>query len=123
MQHLRRSIMRKIGGFAALCAMLLLSLAPAASQTLEHARIESLLASVCATNAQAPQHPQHGVADHLRACDYCDLIAHAPTPPSPLDTAGFLFSPREVFAAPLRADAPRRAWLAFAQPRAPPAVA
>lgn len=124
MQHLRRSIMRKVGGFAALCAMLLLSLAPAASQTLEHARIESLLASVCATDTQTPQaphHPQHGVAGHLHACDYCDLIAHAPTPPTSIDKDGFVSSSREVFAAPPLTDAPRRALLSAARPRAPPA--
>jgi hypothetical protein len=120
--------MRKIGGFAAICAILLLSLAPAASQTLEHARIESLLASVCATNAQttnaqASNAAHHGVADHLHACDYCDLIAHAPTPPIALAHHEFSAAPREVFIAAFVADAPRRAWLNAAQPRAPPAFA
>jgi hypothetical protein len=115
--------MRKIGGFAALCAMLLLSLAPAASQTLEHARIEALLASVCATNAQASHVAHHGVADHLKACDYCDLIAHAPTPTSSHQRIGTNFSAREILIAASFADAPRRALLNAVRPRAPPALA
>ena len=114
--------MRKIGGFAAICAILLLSLAPAASQTLEHARIDSLLASVCATSGQTPHVTHHGAADHLKACDYCDLIAHAPTPPIALARHGFIAASRDVFTAAFIADAPRRAWLNAAQPRAPPAL-
>ncbi|BBU27396.1 hypothetical protein BTHE68_11300 [Burkholderia sp. THE68] len=129
MHDLRRSIIGKIGGFAAICAILLLSLAPVASQTLEHARIESLLAAVCASDGQGPQnaqnshHAQHGIADHLQACAYCDLIAHAPTPPTSLHRDSFAFPPRDVFAAAPPIDAPRRALPGAAQPRAPPAFA
>ncbi|SAK66099.1 MFS transporter [Caballeronia pedi] len=123
MRDLRRSIIGKIGGFAALCAMLLLSLAPVASQTLEHARIESLLTAVCASDGQAPQNPHHGIVDHLQACAYCDLIAHAPTPPTSLHRASFAFAPRDVFAAAPFIDTPRRALPGAAQPRAPPAFA
>ncbi|WP_250528954.1 DUF2946 domain-containing protein [Caballeronia sp. ATUFL_F1_KS4A] len=126
MHHLRRGIIGKIGGFAAICAILLLSLAPVASQTLEHARIESLLASVCATDAQASRdtHPQkHDTVDHLQACAYCNLIAHAPTPTVSPHRAAALLPPRETFVANHRTDAPRRASLTAAQPRAPPAFA
>ncbi|BCQ23096.1 DUF2946 family protein [Caballeronia sp. NK8] len=126
MHDLRRSIIGKIGGFAAICAILLLSLAPVASQTLEHARIESLLAAVCASDGQGPQnahHAQHGIADHLQACAYCDLIAHAPTPPTSLHRDSFALPPRDVFAAAPPIDAPRRAPPGAAQPRAPPAFA
>ncbi|MFM0320969.1 DUF2946 domain-containing protein [Caballeronia glebae] len=124
MHHLRRGIIGKIGGFAAMCAILLLSLAPAASQTLEHARIESLLASVCATDVQPPRdsHPtKHDGIGHLQACAYCDLIAHALTPPASLDRMFSALAPRDVFAARPIADAPRRDLLSAAQPRAPPA--
>ncbi|WP_250512965.1 DUF2946 domain-containing protein [Caballeronia sp. INDeC2] len=126
MHHLRRGIIGKIGGFAAICAILLVSLAPAASQAFEHARIESLLAAVCASDAQASldaRTAKHDVAGHLQACAYCDLIAHAPTPPVSLDRAFFAFPAREVFAAAPLNDAPRRALLNAAQPRAPPAFA
>jgi len=126
MHHLRRGIIGKISGFAAICAILLLSLAPVASQAFEHARIESLLASVCASDAQASRdsHPaNHHVADHLQACAYCDLIAHAPTPPVSLDRAFSAFSPRDVFPSAPLTDAPRRELVNAAQPRAPPAFA
>ncbi|WP_321798638.1 DUF2946 domain-containing protein [Caballeronia sp. J97] len=126
MHHLRRGIIGKIGGFVAICAILLLSFAPVASQAFEHARIESLLAAVCASDTQASpeaHHPRHDAADHLQACAYCDLIAHAPTPPTSLDRAFSALGPREVFIAATFADAPRRAWLGAAQPRAPPAFA
>ncbi|KXU88878.1 hypothetical protein CR51_34065 [Caballeronia megalochromosomata] len=124
MHHLRRGIIRKIGGFAAICAILLLSLAPVASQAFEHARIEALLASVCASDAQASRdahHAKHDVADHLQACAYCDLIAHAPTPPVTLEQITPVLVPREIFVADRLADAPRRERPRAAQPRAPPA--
>ncbi|SAK62360.1 MFS transporter [Caballeronia calidae] len=127
MHSLRRGIIRKIGGLAAICAILLLSLAPAASQALEHARIDALLASVCASDTQASKdahrHVEHGVAGHLQACAYCDLIAHAPTPPASSDRAVHAFSSRDVLDAPLLTDAPRRELPGAAQPRAPPALA
>ena len=126
MHHLRRGIIGRIGGFAALCAILLLSLAPVASQTLAHARIESLLASVCASGAHASRdadHAQHGAAGHLQACAYCDLVAHAPTPPTPPHGTTPAATLHEVFATARFADAPRPDPLHAAQPRAPPALA
>ncbi|SAK67564.1 MFS transporter [Caballeronia hypogeia] len=128
MHFLRRSIIRKIGGFAALCAILLLSLAPAVSQSVEHARLDSLLASVCASGTQASpeshaSHAKHGVVDHLQACAYCDLATHAPTPPNSPNRAAAGRAPREAFAAGHFVEAPRRAPLNDAQPRAPPALA
>nr|WP_074168874.1 DUF2946 domain-containing protein [Caballeronia fortuita] len=125
MHHLRRGIIGKIGGFAAICAILLLSLAPAASQAFEHARIEALLASICASDTQAARDthlPKHGAVDHLRACAYCDLIAHAPTPPASPHHTFAAPPPREFFLTHHHADAPRRDPLGPAQPRAPPAV-
>ncbi|SAK58504.1 MFS transporter [Caballeronia temeraria] len=126
MHHLRRGIIGKIGGFAAICAILLLSLAPVASQTLDHARIESLLASVCATDAQ-PSHnapaPKHDAVAHLQTCAYCDFIAHAPTPPASPHRAFSARAPREVFVANAPTDTPRRELRDIAQPRAPPAFA
>ncbi|SPB18629.1 MFS transporter [Caballeronia novacaledonica] len=126
MHHLRRGIIGKISGLAAICAILLLSLAPVASQAFEHARIEALLASVCAADAQASRDthpPKHDAIGHLDACAYCDLIAHAPTPPISLDRAFSAFAPREIFIVAPQTDAPRRALLNAAQPRAPPAFA
>lgn len=125
MHHLRRHIMRKIGEIAAICAMLLLSLAPVASQTLEHARIDSLLASVCASDAQASgtHHAQHDAPGHPQACAYCDLIAHAPAPPTALHRVIVSLSTRETFDAFALTDPPRNERISAAQPRAPPALA
>ncbi|MDR5742764.1 DUF2946 domain-containing protein [Caballeronia sp. LZ029] len=126
MHHLRRGIIGKISGFAAICAILLLSLAPVASQAFEHARIESMLASVCAADARTSHdsHPvEHDAVGHLQVCAYCDLIAHAPTPPASLDRTFSAFPSNETFADATFDDAPRRALLNAAQPRAPPAFA
>ncbi|SAK56199.1 DUF2946 domain-containing protein [Caballeronia ptereochthonis] len=130
MHHLRRGIIGKIGGIAAICAMLLLSLAPVASQALERARMESLLASVCAADAHASRleqepgahHAKHDALGHLQACAYCDLIAHAPAPPSLQQRFGVGLTKREAFDANHFADAPRRDLISAAQPRAPPAL-
>jgi hypothetical protein len=128
MHPLRRAIIRKIGGIAAICAMLLLSLAPAASQALEHARIDALLTSVCAADAQASRsighsdfhHLNHEALAHLQACAYCDLIAHAPAPPTALQGIGSMPDARRPFTSPPLDGAPRSARLRAAQPRAPP---
>ncbi|MDR5756888.1 DUF2946 family protein [Caballeronia sp. LZ035] len=130
MHHLRRAIVRKIGGIAALCAILLLSLAPVASQALEHARIDALLASVCASVAPTAHSDQpasahrtnHDRLAHLQACAYCDFIAHAPTPPAAPSSPGILQAAREPFTTLVSADAPFSARLRTAQPRAPPAA-
>lgn len=130
MHHLRRALVRKIGGIAALCAILLLSLVPVASQALEHTRIDALLASVCAAVApdahsdqQAPAHrTKHDGLTHLQACAYCDFIAHAPTPPAAPASPGILQAAREPFTTQAPADAPFSARFRAAQPRAPPAA-
>ena len=128
MQHLRRGIIKRIGGIAALCAMLLLSLAPVASQAFEHARIQTLLASVCASDAHASQpaqapdahHAKHDAPGHLQACAYCDFIAHAPTPPAS-HLVVVALSKRGTFIADELTGQPRRELIHAAQPRAPPA--
>ncbi|CCD39879.1 hypothetical protein BKIR_c59_5282 [Candidatus Paraburkholderia kirkii UZHbot1] len=109
--------------------MLLLSLAPVASQAFEHARIESLLASVCASDARASRpaqapgehHANQDASGHLQACAYCDFIAHAPTPPASSHIVVAL-SKREAFAADAFIGQPRRALIHAGQPRAPPLV-
>ncbi|SAL62820.1 MFS transporter [Caballeronia peredens] len=132
MRHLRRGIIGKIGGIAAICAMLLLSFAPVASQALEHARfVDALLASVCAADTHASRvapgasapHQKHDVAGHLQACGYCDLVAHAPTPPTAPHQAIATLPARDAFNARQRIDQPRRELTHVAQPRAPPALA
>ncbi|BAN23013.1 putative uncharacterized protein [Caballeronia insecticola] len=112
--------------------MLLLSLAPVASQTLEHARfVDTLLASVCASDTHAVRitsgtgapHTTHDALGHLQACGYCDLVAHAPTPPTTPHQAIAALRMRDTFDAQHPADQPRRELIRAAQPRAPPALA
>ncbi|KND56326.1 hypothetical protein BPUN_0773 [Candidatus Paraburkholderia kirkii] len=107
--------------------MLLLSLAPTASRP-SSVHAESLLASVCASEAHAPRlaqepgvhHAQHDALGHLQACSYCDLIAHAPTPPSWQQRPGVASAKREAFEAHHFTDAPCGDLIRAGQPRAPP---
>jgi hypothetical protein len=126
MHALRRSIAGKVSGIVAICAMLLLSFAPLASQLLAHTRLDAMLASFCASDAKSVAHrtnEAHRAPLHLPACGYCDLVTHAPTPPVIADN-----TLRHVsFHAPVRSaytvEAPRLAPRNDAQPRAPPAFA
>ena len=126
MHSLRRGIMRKISGIAAICAMLLLSLAPVASQMLKAERFDALLASICASGKDTPHteaaHPaSHSAVSHLDACGYCDLVGHAPAPPSFPRATPSASLPRESFAAQSAVSAPHQSRFADARPRAPPA--
>jgi hypothetical protein len=116
MHSLRRSIVGKLGGFAALCAILLLSFAPMASQSLAH---EGFIAPLCASGPQ--QAPKKHTLAHLDACGYCDLVTHAPTPPILPHTDRGYKTAREPFDAVFSFDAPRSTSRPHAQPRAPPA--
>ncbi len=86
MHRLRRSIVKRIGGFATLCAILLLSIAPLASQWFSHQRADLTLASLCASGAKQTSrqaethHASHDVLGHFDACGYCNLVTHAPVP-------------------------------------------
>ncbi|VXB92781.1 MFS transporter [Burkholderia sp. 8Y] len=126
MHLLRRGITGKIGGMAAVCAMLLLSLAPIASQMLKAERFDALLASICASgtdtqDGDAVRHAGHTAVSHLDACGYCDLVAHAPAPPTFPRTTPLASLPRALFAAARAIGGPYHRRFADAQPRAPPA--
>jgi len=128
MHSLRRSIIGKVGGIAALCAMLLLSLGPVASQMLRAERFEALLATVCASGAEAAsghahRHADHDAIAHYDACGYCDLAAHAPAPPTFLRAPGSPPFTSDKFAAVDTLPAHHRPRFDDAQPRAPPAFA
>jgi hypothetical protein len=117
MQTLRRSIVRKLGGFAAICAILLLSFVPLASQSLAH---EGFTAPMCASG---PQPTKHDALAHLNACAYCDLLAHAPTPPVVPHARSVFAVARESFDEAIGIDTPRSVTRTHVQPRAPPAFA
>ncbi|MDR5738519.1 DUF2946 domain-containing protein [Caballeronia sp. LZ016] len=126
MQALRRGKIGRVGGIVALCAMLLLSFAPAASQWLNAQRVDAQFASVCASGdsrAEAPSHADDHALTQLEACGYCDFIAHAPTPPAPHVALASLRLPRDSFPAIERAGTMHRVRFDDAQPRAPPALA
>lgn len=126
MQRLQRGIMSRVGGIVALCAMLMLSLAPAASQWLNARRIDAPLASVCASGIErtAPSsHADDHALVHLAACGYCDLLAHAPTPPVFPQAFASIHLRRASFIAIDAASAVHRIRFDDAQPRAPPALA
>ncbi|WP_244285641.1 DUF2946 domain-containing protein [Caballeronia concitans] len=118
--------MSRVGGIVALCAMLMLSLAPAASQWLNAKRVDAPLASVCASGIERTalsSHADDHALGHLAACGYCDLLAHAPTPPIfPLAFAS-IHRQRASFSATDAASAVHRLRFDDAQPRAPPALA
>jgi hypothetical protein len=110
-------MVRKLGGFAALCAILLLSFVPLASQSFAH---EGFTAPICAAG---PQHSKNDALTHLNACAYCDFIAHAPTPPVvPRAYRDFTIT-RESFDKAISIDAPRSVTRSHAQSRAPPTLA
>ncbi|MDR5854401.1 DUF2946 domain-containing protein [Caballeronia sp. LZ062] len=126
MHSLRRGITGRISSMAAVCAMLLLSLAPVASQMLKAERFEALLASLCASgtdapDSQLPRHAGHHALSHLDACGYCDLVGHAPAPPTLPRATPSAPLPRESFTAASIVRAPAHRRFADAQPRAPPA--
>jgi len=126
MQLLRRGRIGKASGIVALCAMLLLSFAPVASQWLNAQRVDAPFASVCASgNAHAvtSAHADDHASIHLPACGYCDLIAHAPTPPAPAVEFASIPSPRDLFASVDTTRTAHRVRFDDAQPRAPPALA
>ncbi|WP_250451339.1 DUF2946 domain-containing protein [Caballeronia sp. ATUFL_M2_KS44] len=117
--------MSRVSGIVALCAMLMLSLAPAASQWLNAKRIDAL-ASVCASGIErtAPSsHADDHALPHLAACGYCDLLAHAPTPPIFPQAFASIHMRRASFSAIDAASAEHRIRFDDAQPRAPPALA
>jgi hypothetical protein len=123
MHSLRRSIAGKTSGIAALCAMLLLSFAPLASQWITHSRLDAMLASLCASDAKGVTHRTHDAPLHLQACGYCDLVTHAPAPPVIAYDASCFVPSDTPLASAHTADAPRLAPRSHAQPRAPPAFA
>ncbi|MDR5771337.1 MULTISPECIES: DUF2946 domain-containing protein [unclassified Caballeronia] len=119
-----------LSGFAALCAILLLSFAPLVSQTLDGKRVEALFSSICTSSSNGiahtgdtASHANHDALSHLQACGYCDLLAHAPTPPSM--PHGFAASTLadDTFVAKQNSTAPHRMPPGVALPRAPPALA
>ncbi len=74
------------GGFAALCAILLLSFAPLVSHALEQVRADAFGASLCASGGASNDKHESDRAHRLQACGYCDLVTHAQQrapPPSP----------------------------------------
>lgn len=123
---MRSALIRKIGGIVGLLAILMSTLAPAASQMLERGRIEAMLATFCTADTggqnryveqQSKKAPALG---HLQACDYCNLAAHTPLLPPPA-AASLAATPAESQpAADRRAIAPPYAPVVAAQPRAPP---
>jgi hypothetical protein len=126
MQLLRRGIIGKASGIVALCAMLLLSFAPVASQWLNAQRVDAQFASVCASGNAHPvtsSHADDHARIHLPACGYCDLIAHAATPPAPAIEFASIPSPRDLFASVDTTRTAHRVRFDDAQPRAPPALA
>jgi hypothetical protein len=124
MQILRRTWLRKTGGFAALCAILLLSFAPLVSHALEHhLHGDAFDAALCAASGTANSSKHDTGITHLRACGYCDLVAHAPTPPLPPHDLIDIATVRESFVDTPHTDTPRSASHTHAQPRAPPAFA
>ncbi len=126
MHSLRRGVMRKIGGIAAVWAMLLLSLAPVVSQTLKAEPFEALLASICASRIDTPDihsahHAGHSAVGALDACGYCGFVGHAPAPPSLVRASIFAHFPRDAFPSGNAVSASPLSRFANAQPRAPPA--
>ncbi|WP_250472203.1 DUF2946 domain-containing protein [Caballeronia sp. GAFFF1] len=119
--------MRKIGGIAAVWAMLLLSLAPVVSQTLKAEPFEALLASICASRIDTPDiHPAHraghSVVGALDACGYCGFVGHAPAPPSFVRATAFANFRRDAFSVADTDSASPLRRFANAQPRAPPSI-
>ncbi|WP_244813587.1 DUF2946 domain-containing protein [Caballeronia sp. Lep1P3] len=126
MHRLRRGIIGKTGSIAALCAMLLLSLAPVVSRLLAPQNVDAWLVATCASVPQAT----HASGDthlhtsaRLDACGYCDLAAHTPTPPIVSHAPPAFGFARDSFVAADVASAPRRPLFGDARPRAPPAFA
>ncbi len=128
MHSLRRGIMRKIGGIAAVWAMLLLSLAPVVSQTLKAEPFEALLASICASRIDTPDdihsahHAGHSAVGALDACGYCGFVGHAPTPPSFVRATAFANFLRDAFSVASGDSASHLKRFPNAQPRAPPLI-
>jgi hypothetical protein len=125
MHSMRRGITGRIGGFAALCAILLLSIAPLASQWLAHARAEgALFASLCASGAkadiEASQHASHDAIAHFDACGYCNLVTHAPPPPVIAQNPVRAIKSRALFADAAFIGSPRHASRTHTHSRAPP---
>jgi hypothetical protein len=124
---MRRALIRKIGGIVGLLAILMTTLAPAASQMLERTRIESMLAAFCSAEAPSVSAQDHGhggtALAHWQACGYCSFAAHTPSapPPAPADHAGTSASATPA----ARLDTFERPCAAIiaAQPRAPPSLA
>jgi hypothetical protein len=130
---MRSALIRKIGGIVGLLAILMTTLAPAASQMLERTRIESMLAAFC--SAETPAVSSHGntarskhassdaALAHLQACGYCNLASHTPFTPPPAHAHRM---PALADPAPVaRLDTFQRPHAAIiaAQPRAPPSFA
>ncbi|WP_277183308.1 DUF2946 family protein [Caballeronia sp. BR00000012568055] len=120
MHTLRRSIVRKLGGFAALCAILLLSCVPLASQSFAH---EGFIAPICASGPQQHHASKNDALTHLNACAYCDFVAHAPTPPVVPRADANVTASSESFDKAISIDVPCSVTRTHAQSRAPPAFA
>jgi hypothetical protein len=128
MHLLRRGIVRRIGGFAASCAILLLSIAPLASQMLAHARTDLRFASLCVSGASGAKsvkqsHGSHDTASTFDACGYCNLATHAPTPPVIAQDGPRIEPMRDGFTQRIAIDTPLASMRTRQQPRAPPSLA
>ncbi|WP_174365687.1 DUF2946 family protein [uncultured Caballeronia sp.] len=125
---MRRSHVRKFGSFIGKLAILMMTLAPAISQTLaSRARTNSIFNAHCSAITESQtliaanhQQPHHSMAGHWDACGYCNFAVHSPAAPPSIDTL-----PTHRAAAALAVNAPALfaapyAPLFAAQPRAPP---
>jgi hypothetical protein len=126
MHSMRRGIVGRIGGFAALCAILLLTLAPIGSHMLAHARADSLFTSLCASGSNVTQdrtHAPHDALVHLDACGYCNLVTHAPAPPVIAQASTDATPSGEIHVDAVSHGFPRAAPCTHTRSRAPPAIA
>jgi hypothetical protein len=122
---MRRGIVGRIGGFAALCAILLLTLAPIGSQMLAHAHADSLFTSLCASGSKPTQdttHSPHDALAHLDACGYCTLVTHAPAPPVIAQASTHATPAGETHVDAVSDGCPRAAPCTHTRSRAPPAL-
>jgi hypothetical protein len=122
---MRSALIRKIGGIVGLLAILMTTLAPAASQMLERGRIESMLASYCSADVAGQARGTHSepALAHLQACGYCNLAAHTPLMAPPAFVHRVASQATLARIASASAIAPPYAPVIAAQPRAPPSFA
>jgi len=125
---MRRSHVRKFGSFIGMLAILMMTLAPAISQTLaSRARTNSIFNAHCSAITESQtliaanhQQPHHSMAGHWDACGYCSFAAHSPAGAPSIST---LQMHRAATALAINATAQSTAPyspLFAAQPRAPP---